>query len=113
MYIISVTVGEPSPPTDLVLTLQPSWDLGVMLSWMPGFALDGEEVTFVIVSEELASEVITEFHTAELSATVNRVSDAPTCQQYRFTVFAGNGFSRSSTGVSEDRLLPAGQFHVL
>ena len=104
IHLVTIT-GEPSPPTDLVLTLPP-WGLGVILSWTPGFALIGEEVSFVIVSEELGSGVITEFLTEESSSRFLPVSDTPTCQRYRFTVYAENGFSRS--GVSEEMLLPAG-----
>ena len=80
----------------------------MQLSWSPGFAIQGEEVTFVIVSEELATGIVTETLANSSQARLQPVTSQPTCQQFNFTVYSVNGFGQSSSGVSEDILLPTG-----
>ena len=101
------STGEPSPPINLILSGAPQ-GLGVLLSWTPGSALQGEEVTFVIVSEELATGNVTETATNITSVMLQPASSQLTCPQFNFTVYSVNGFGRSSSGASAVTLLPTG-----
>ena len=82
--------------------------------WLPGFALEGEDVTFLVISEDLASGTATEYHTkvpsiflTPYTALGDDEADRA-CQLNRFTVLSENNFSRSTTGVSEETILPTG-----
>lgn len=109
MYCLNYTIGEPNPPTDLVVTL-PTQGLVIALSWTPGPAVQGEEVTFVIVSKEVSSGITTESATNIPSAMLLPTTSVPACQNFNFTIHSVNGFGRSGIGVSEVKLLPSGMF---
>ena len=107
-YIIMLSAAEPLPPTNLILEF-PTRGLGVWLSWEPGFALEGEEVTFTITYVELDSGNGNKLST-NMSAIFLTPSSHPgrTCQQYNFTVHSENRFSQSTTGITKESLLPTG-----
>lgn len=106
--IITPPPGAPSPPTNLTLSLLPQ-GLGVNLSWTPGSALEGEVVTFVITSFDLALGTSNETRVNSSLVSLNLPPpDGRSCQQFRFTVQAENDFSRSIFNVSEDAVIPTG-----
>lgn len=82
--------------------------VGVSLTWEPGFALEGEDVVFIVFSEEVSSGRRTQLLTKLSSAMLSPEASGNTCQTFNFTVHSENGFSRSSTAVSQSVLLPAG-----
>lgn len=98
-------VGKPSPPVNLTLQL-PAQGLGVTLSWQPGFAHQGESVTFVITSQEVVTGNEVESNTSMTSITLVPSSQMRSCQQYNFTVYSQNLFSRSPAGISEVTFVP-------
>lgn len=107
----SVCVGEPSPPTNLTVDL-PARGLGVNLSWLPGFALEGEEIIFVITSLEVATGVEVESLANTSSVTLTPTSEESTCQHYRFTVNSQNLFSLSTSEISVETLIPTGELDL-
>ena len=100
--------GETSPPTNLTLTLLPQHQ-GILLTWIPGFSLDGEEVTFIIISHNLASDEQMQFSVNTTSYTLIPPSESSICPAFNVTVYSENRFSRSISGVSEVTLIPGGQ----
>lgn len=83
--------------------------LGVSLSWMPGFAIEGEEVTYVITSLEVATGNEMESQTNRTSVTLIPTSQESTCQSFKFIVWSQNLFGRSTFGLnSTEILVPTG-----
>lgn len=82
-----------------------------MLSWLPGFALEGEIVTYVLTYLDLA-----EGNPMEIRVNNNFVTLPPTsgtsggrmCQMFRVTVQSENDFSRSVSNISEETVVPTG-----
>ena len=109
---IVIATGEPAPPTNLSVQL-PTRGVDVTLSWVPGFYLEGEDVTFVITYTELESgnnELI--LSTNLSSAVLNPTSVGSLCRQYRFTVHSENLFGPSVSDVSHVTVVPTGM-HAL
>lgn len=77
---------------------------------MPGFAHQGEDVTFVVISLELNAGTEIELHTNMSSVTLTPNSQEESCQQYRFTVYSQNLFSRSAAGISVETFIPTGTY---
>ncbi len=103
----SYIIGTPSPPLELNVTV-PSRGLGVRLTWKQGFAFQGEEVNFIISFVEISSRLQMEACTNLTSIMLSPATS--TCQLYNFTVYSENRFSRSNSAVTQNVLLPAGQF---
>lgn len=87
----------------------PSQGLGVSLSWESGFSLQGEEVTFIITSIEIASGATTESRSNISSATLIPPSTGNTCQ-YRFIIQSENDYSRSTMEISVESVIPTGEW---
>lgn len=107
-FHVSMT-ANPSPPINITVML-PDEGLGVTLSWVPGFALDGEEVTFIVTSLEVATGIEVEFEgTPPLTLNPTPTSQESTCQLFRFTVNSRNEFGSSTSPISAETLIPTGQ----
>lgn len=79
----------------------------VLLTWMPGFFFEGENVTFVITIAELDLNNVTVLSTNNLSIIF---SQGRGCQEYRFTVHSENLFGLSISGSSANLTFPSGEF---
>ena len=99
----------PSPPSQLSVAVE---GLGARLTWSSGFTFPGEEVTYVITSEEMSSGLQTEERTNLTSMQFTPLS-GNMCRNYTFTVLSENAVGQSISGVSQSILLPAGQCTLL
>ena len=87
----------------------PAMGLGVTLSWLPGFGIEGEEVNYIITSLEVATGNEVESQTNTTSVTLIPTSQESTCQSFRFIVRSQNLFSRSTLGLNSiEMLVPTG-----
>lgn len=79
---------------------------GVLLTRRHGFARQGEDVIFMVFSEEASSGIQNKFHTNLTTAIISISFSSNRCQNYTFTVFSENGFSLSISGVTQSMILP-------
>ena len=107
IIVIIFATGEPAPPTNLCIQF-PAQGLGVTLSWVPGFSLEGEDVIFVITYTEVESGNESILRTNLLSAVLNPTSMGSSCREYRFTVHSENLFGPSTSDVSHVTVVPTG-----
>ena len=103
------TAGEPSPPSNLNLTL-PIQGTSIHLSWTPGSAIEGEEVIFIITSFNLALGTSSELYVNASSVYLAPSPQGRSCQYFKFTVHSENGFGRSNTDDSEETIIPTGKW---
>ena len=79
--------------------------------WSPGVSILGEKVEFIVSSNNLVTGLMEEsrVNTTSLSVRPPMDHEGKTYQEYNFTVYSENGFSRSSSGVSGIAIIPKGQ----
>ena len=109
---VSPTYGtaEPLSPTDLNITVDGT---NLIVSWREPFSLEGEELSYVVSTITLGlqagEEVILNTTSYEFTG-----PDGPrNCEEYNFTIFSMNDFSRSRSGVSQKQTIPTGSANLV
>ena len=83
--------------------------LNLVATWNEPFALDGEELSYVISITNTASGVQKEVTAVNTSryVLIEPIGERD-CAEYQFVVFSENGYSRSKTNISGLEHIPTG-----
>ena len=97
--------AEPHSPSNLDIAVD---GLNLVATWTEPFSLDGEEISYVISITNMATGSSEEHTVNETRFIFSRAASQRDCQEYEFTVFSQNSFSKSNDSVSGKRNFPTG-----
>ena len=97
--------AEPLSPTNLNITIDGT---NLIVSWTEPFSFKGEELSFVVSAMNMATSTTEEFTVSNTSFEFTGPDGPRNCEEYNFTVFAENDFSRSRSCVSRKQTIPTG-----
>ena len=84
--------------------------LNLDVTWTEPFSLQGEEIYYVVSITNMATRENREFNVNTTSYVLSEpFGDQRNCEEYEFSIFSRNGYSRSNTSVTGMKPIPTSE----